>query len=131
MAAPERGELLPTEVRSEHNAEDQQLLKGIVAEVDRYRSMDRLIPSSHNIVTIAALEASPHSVSVCYTITEYFPSFIWFSVSQISSQIIRQSSSLLLGTVRFYQPVKCCLYSVQRWKLYTCADCRLRRTLPH
>ncbi|KAK0505753.1 TATA-binding protein associated factor Taf2 [Armillaria luteobubalina] len=56
MAAPERGELLPTEVRSEHNAEDQQLLKGIVAEVDRYRSMDRLIPSAHNIVTIAALE---------------------------------------------------------------------------
>ncbi|KAK0208686.1 hypothetical protein DFS33DRAFT_1413599 [Desarmillaria ectypa] len=29
MAAPERGELLPTEVRSEHNAEDQQLLKEI------------------------------------------------------------------------------------------------------
>ncbi|KAK0465504.1 uncharacterized protein EV420DRAFT_1514646 [Desarmillaria tabescens] len=56
MAAPERGELLPTEVRSEHNAEDQQLLKEIVAEVDRYRSMDRLIPSAHNIVTIAALE---------------------------------------------------------------------------
>ncbi|KAG7099822.1 hypothetical protein E1B28_001631 [Marasmius oreades] len=55
-AAPERGELLPTEVRTEHNAEDQELLKLTLAEVDRYRSMDRLIPSIHNIVTVAALE---------------------------------------------------------------------------
>ncbi|KAJ8084704.1 hypothetical protein PM082_003480 [Marasmius tenuissimus] len=56
-AAPERGELLPTEVRTEHNAEDEQLLKMTLAEVDRYRSMDRLIPSTHNIVTVSALEA--------------------------------------------------------------------------
>ncbi|KAJ4485637.1 hypothetical protein J3R30DRAFT_3440949 [Lentinula aciculospora] len=55
-AAPERGELLPSEVRVEHNAEDEELLKQTVTEVDRYRSMDRLIPSVHNIVTIAALE---------------------------------------------------------------------------
>lgn len=55
-AAPERGELLPSEVRVEHNAEDEELLKQTLTEVDRYRSMDRLIPSVHNIVTIAALE---------------------------------------------------------------------------
>ncbi|KAL0580698.1 hypothetical protein V5O48_001339 [Marasmius crinis-equi] len=55
-AAPERGELLPTEVHTEHNAEDQELLKMTLAEIDRYRSMDRLIPSIHNIVTVAALE---------------------------------------------------------------------------
>ncbi|KIK70503.1 hypothetical protein GYMLUDRAFT_32530 [Collybiopsis luxurians FD-317 M1] len=55
-AAPERGELLPTEVRVEHTPEDQELLKQTLTEVDRYRSMDRLIPSVHNIVTIAALE---------------------------------------------------------------------------
>lgn len=55
-ASPERGELLTSEVRSEHNAEDADLLKQIVAEVDRYRSMDRLIPSPHNSVTIAAME---------------------------------------------------------------------------
>ncbi|KAJ3830293.1 hypothetical protein F5880DRAFT_1516515 [Lentinula raphanica] len=54
--APERGELLPSEVRVEHNAEDEELLKQTLTEVDRYRSMDRLIPSVHNIVTIAALE---------------------------------------------------------------------------
>lgn len=55
-AAPERGELLPTEVLVEHNKEDEELLKQTLTEVDRYRSMDRLIPSVHNIVTIAALE---------------------------------------------------------------------------
>ncbi len=33
MAAPERGELLPTEVRSEHNAEDQQLLKELLLKL--------------------------------------------------------------------------------------------------
>lgn len=58
-ASPERGELLTSEVRSEHNAEDADLLKQIVAEVDRYRSMDRLIPSPHNSVTIAAMEVCP------------------------------------------------------------------------
>ncbi|KAG5636972.1 hypothetical protein H0H81_006217 [Sphagnurus paluster] len=56
IAPPERGELLPSEVRSEQNEEDIQLLKQSLAEVDRYRSMDRLIPSTHNCVTIAALE---------------------------------------------------------------------------
>ena len=48
--------MLPLEVRSEHNAEDQQLLKDISGEIERYLSMDRLIPSTHNIVTIAVLE---------------------------------------------------------------------------
>ncbi|KAF8079062.1 hypothetical protein FPV67DRAFT_1558205 [Lyophyllum atratum] len=56
VAPPERGELLPSEVRNEQNAEDVELLKQSLAEVDRYRSMDRLIPSPHNCVTIAALE---------------------------------------------------------------------------
>jgi transcription initiation factor TFIID subunit 2 len=40
----------------EHNDEDAELLKRTVAEVERYKSMDRLIQSPHNIVTIAALE---------------------------------------------------------------------------
>ncbi|KAF5374962.1 hypothetical protein D9758_000502 [Tetrapyrgos nigripes] len=55
-APPERGELLPSEVRTQQTAEDEELLKQTISEVDRYRSMDRLIPSYHNIVTIAALE---------------------------------------------------------------------------
>lgn len=55
-APPERGELLREEVRPEHSAEDEKLLKRGVEEIDRYRSMDRLIPSPHNVVTIAALE---------------------------------------------------------------------------
>ncbi|PPQ63820.1 hypothetical protein CVT24_009770, partial [Panaeolus cyanescens] len=55
-APPERGELLQSDAHPEHNAEDIALVKQTRTEVDRYRSMDRLIPSPHNIVTIAALE---------------------------------------------------------------------------
>ncbi|KAF8580130.1 hypothetical protein K439DRAFT_1648275 [Ramaria rubella] len=53
---PERGEFLPAESRSDQNAEDRELLRVARAEVERYRSMDRLVPSAHNVVTIAALE---------------------------------------------------------------------------
>ncbi|KAJ7793718.1 hypothetical protein B0H14DRAFT_3889158 [Mycena olivaceomarginata] len=45
-ASPERGELLP----------DTDLLKQSLFEVDRYQAMDRLIPSTHNNVTIACLK---------------------------------------------------------------------------
>ncbi|KAF8527429.1 hypothetical protein BU17DRAFT_39590 [Hysterangium stoloniferum] len=53
---PERGEFLPTASRSDQNEEDHQLLRLARAEVERYRTMDRLVPSAHNVVTIAALE---------------------------------------------------------------------------
>ncbi|KAJ7877445.1 hypothetical protein B0H14DRAFT_3783570 [Mycena olivaceomarginata] len=55
-ASPERGELLPSEVRTEYNEEDADLLKQSLSEVDGYRAMDRLIPSTHNNITIACLE---------------------------------------------------------------------------
>ncbi len=35
---------------------DADLLKQAITEIDRYRSMDRLIPSVHNVVSIATLE---------------------------------------------------------------------------
>ena len=35
---------------------DVDLLKQAVTEIDRYRSMDRLIPSVHNVVSIATIE---------------------------------------------------------------------------
>lgn len=73
-SAPERGELLPTEVRIEHNTEDEELLKQTLTEVDRYRSMDRLIPSVHNIVTIAALEVGT-SQNDCIHINSHEISF--------------------------------------------------------
>ncbi|KAH6899280.1 hypothetical protein BKA70DRAFT_1526881 [Coprinopsis sp. MPI-PUGE-AT-0042] len=53
---PECVELLPMETYSDHNEEDLELIKQTHIEVDWYRSMDRLIPSPHNIVAIAALE---------------------------------------------------------------------------
>ena len=40
----------------EQTTEDIELMHKAIAEVDRYRNMDRLIPSFHNVVTIAALE---------------------------------------------------------------------------
>lgn len=55
---PERGELFPTEVKSDQTLEEANLLKQSLSEVDRYRSMDRLIPSPHNVVTMATLEVS-------------------------------------------------------------------------
>lgn len=57
-APPERGELLQYEPDTEQDAEDADLLQRSKAEVERYRSMDRLIPSAHNLVTVAALEVS-------------------------------------------------------------------------
>jgi transcription initiation factor TFIID subunit 2 len=46
------------EVKSDQTFEEDNLLKQSLSEVDRYRSMDRLIPSPHNVVTIATLEVS-------------------------------------------------------------------------
>jgi len=53
---PEQSQLVhidPTIRQSERAAE---LLKEAVAEVDRYKEMDRLVPSTHNIVSVAILE---------------------------------------------------------------------------
>ena len=51
-----------TETQVEQNAEDIELMNQAIAEVDRYRNMDRLIPSYHNIVTIATLEVNCSSL---------------------------------------------------------------------
>ncbi len=78
---PERGELFPTEVKSDQTFEEVDLLKQSLSEADRYRSMDRLIPSPHNVVTIATLEVSmvslPHALWV-----EFLASFALSSASQ-------------------------------------------------
>lgn len=55
---PERGQLTDAENRVSMDEQDVDLLKQALAEIDRYRSMDRLIPSAHNVVTIAAIEVS-------------------------------------------------------------------------
>lgn len=84
---------MPTESHDQQNAEDAGLLKSSLAEVDRYRSMDRLIPSPHNVVTIAALE-------VCYlydskkAVTDVVNSFILYSPLQVSYPAIPAFSSL-------------------------------------
>lgn len=54
--APEKGELAADAPVKPMEPEDARLLKDAVAEVDRYRNMDRLIASPHNAVTVAALE---------------------------------------------------------------------------
>jgi hypothetical protein len=85
-APPERGELLPSEVRTEQTPEDVDLLNRTVAEVERYRSMDRLIPSLHNVVTIAALEVGSFIISR-YGILTLLSSFSSFSVLRTSFQV--------------------------------------------
>ncbi|KIY69351.1 hypothetical protein CYLTODRAFT_420749 [Cylindrobasidium torrendii FP15055 ss-10] len=79
-APPERGELLPTETRTEHNEEDRKLLSSVSEEIERYLSMDRLIPSAHNIVTMAVLEfylilgvagLIPNTQQTFFTMTRY------------------------------------------------------------
>lgn len=44
------------EAKNEQTSEDAMILKDALTEADRYRNMDRLIASPHNVVTIAALE---------------------------------------------------------------------------
>ncbi|KAI0639863.1 hypothetical protein C8Q77DRAFT_1083269 [Trametes polyzona] len=53
---PERGEFISTESGPVQDPQDAELLKQAISEVDRYRSMDRLIPTFHNVVTVAVIE---------------------------------------------------------------------------
>lgn len=55
---PERGEFVTADTRPPMDPTDAGLLQQATAEIDRYRSMDRLIPSVHNVVSIATLEVS-------------------------------------------------------------------------
>ncbi|RDX51973.1 hypothetical protein OH76DRAFT_1400878 [Lentinus brumalis] len=53
---PERGEFTSNDAGPVQEQEDVDLLNRALAEVDRYRSMDRLIPTYHNVVTVAVIE---------------------------------------------------------------------------
>ena len=55
---PERGEFVTADTRPVMDVTDASLLQQAIAEIDRYRSMDRLIPSVHNVVSIATIEVS-------------------------------------------------------------------------
>ena len=52
----ERGESVTADTRPPMDPTDAGLLQQAAAEIDRYRSMDRLIPSVHNVVSIATIE---------------------------------------------------------------------------
>lgn len=70
--APERNELLlhphsqhPNETEMEEAArkeleeeENAEVLRRAAAQVERYRARDRLVPSRHNVVSIAVVEVS-------------------------------------------------------------------------
>lgn len=93
---PERGELVSDETRTEQNAEDRDLLAAAVAEVDRYRSMDRLVPSTHNIVTIAALE-----VSHTRLLQDLIQTAIQFNLIVSMANLIPNDSKPFLACSRF------------------------------
>ena len=57
---PERGEFTSNDVATTQDPQDMVVLKAAISEVDRYRSMDRLIPTFHNAVTVAVIEVFPH-----------------------------------------------------------------------
>ena len=57
---PERGEFISNDSGLVQDPQDVELLRSAQSEVDRYRSMDRLIPTYHNVVTVAVIE-----VNVC------------------------------------------------------------------
>lgn len=59
---PEQSELQSTDWRTELDEYDNELLREALVEVERYREMDRLVPSPHNLVTVAILEVSPTSL---------------------------------------------------------------------
>ena len=58
----------------EQTAEDIELINKAIAEVDRYRNMDRLIPSYHNVVTIAALEVGVYRTEDRHLLIFHAPS---------------------------------------------------------
>ncbi|TBU50053.1 hypothetical protein BD309DRAFT_996445 [Dichomitus squalens] len=53
---PERGEFISNDAAPAQDPQDAALLQAALSEVDRYRSMDRLIPTYHNVVTVAVIE---------------------------------------------------------------------------
>ena len=53
------------ETKTEQTSKDANLLQQALSEADRYRNMDRLIASPHNIVTIAALEVGRTESHMC------------------------------------------------------------------
>lgn len=54
---PERGEFISSENGPAQDAQDAELLKLTLSEVDRYRNMDGLIPTFHNVVTVIEVSA--------------------------------------------------------------------------
>jgi len=124
VAPPERGELLPTETRSDYSPEDVELVKQTRMEVDRYRSMDRLIPSPHNIVTVAALEVSFITLS---DPIHYLYVLVVLYDSRRSQPCLQPSEGILpLHTVRNnlkrYQWI---LRNMQRGKLHPSSHCSI------
>jgi transcription initiation factor TFIID subunit 2 len=79
---PERGELSAAQANEQSgedkSAEDKQLLQLAVTEVVRYRNMDRLVPSTHNVVTVAALEVSAFIAVECSNLDAFIvpPHFV-------------------------------------------------------
>ncbi len=61
---PEVGEFVATEPRPTMDSQDVDLLEQAKVENDRYQKMDGLIPSAHNVVTIATIEVSVRWVCV-------------------------------------------------------------------
>jgi transcription initiation factor TFIID subunit 2 len=80
---PERNELVTTEIKLDHTPEDARLLQQALAEVDRYRSMDRLIPSFHNVVTLAAVDVSGYVAKATTGLTKHLQFYLLLSLADL------------------------------------------------
>ena len=78
---------------------DASLLQQALVEIDRYRSMDRLIPSVHNVVSIATIEVR---------LTHIRP-YMQLSISQFS--LLLGVANLIPNDLRMFIPLTRSVYS--------------------
>lgn len=67
---PEQSQLVASTQAPVERTQAADLLREATIEVERYREMDRLVPSAHNVVSIAAIEVG-YLPNVGYTTTEH------------------------------------------------------------
>ncbi|KAL5494783.1 hypothetical protein ACEPAI_245 [Sanghuangporus weigelae] len=99
---PERGELTLSVPKFEQSGEDYELLQAALIEVERYRSMDRLIPSVHNVVTIASLEF--HIMLMMANLIPGDPKIFFLSTREGNATPVRLAGFDGLFLTKWYTP---------------------------
>ena len=80
------------------------MLQAAIAEVDRYRSMDQLIPSVYNVVTVAALEV--RTLSYRY-ICAVFNGFMQFNMAINIANMVPTDPKVFFTSTRLVSTTSC------------------------